>query len=201
MPSMKCWNCGKPVPDQARSCQFCEVKLDPEDLVHQLANLREQLAREDLPEAERDRLLTLQREQEELAGKLMGLLDDDAKAELSQYLDQAQTAEEFANMIFVGECPACGSPKTECCEEVAGIESPVVGRCQKCAMLFCTECARVFENDKVTEAGIKCPKCGSAHTTVAAAEQEEFPEYEPVGQCHDCQHEYCAFCGAALANE
>lgn len=198
---MKCWNCGRTVPDQARSCQFCENKLDPEDFVHQLVNLPEQLARKDLPDAERTRLLQLQREQEELEGRLMDMLDDQAKAELFHAFGQAQTAEEFTNMIFVGECPVCGSSKTECCEEVVGIESPVVGRCQKCAALFCTECGRVFEKDKVIEVGITCPKCGSLHTTLAAAEQEEFPDLNPGGECLDCQHKYCAFCGASFADQ
>jgi hypothetical protein len=74
---MRCWNCGKKIPDKAEVCGFCEaaVKDEPtEDEKAAIADVLSQMPPEDLDE-------------------------------LRAALDGSETAEDFADRIFVGDCP------------------------------------------------------------------------------------------------
>jgi hypothetical protein len=70
------------------------------------------------------------------------LIDPDLLDSLKDLAMASETAEDFANAIFAGECPACGCGNTETCEEVKGIGNILVGRCRECSTLFCTDLCR-----------------------------------------------------------
>jgi len=79
---MICWNCGKEVPKGARSCKYCESKV------------------EDLPDMSR----------EELGQMLTAAgVDENILKKISEHAGKAGSEEEFADAIFGGDCPKCGS--------------------------------------------------------------------------------------------
>lgn len=110
---MICWNCGKEVPKGAKSCKHCESKV------------------EDLPDMS----------PEELGQMLTAAgVDENMLKEIRELAGKAGSAEEFANAIFIGDCPKCGSHNVGNCEETRGIEDVTVGRCFDCGLLWCAEC-------------------------------------------------------------
>ncbi len=116
---MRCWNCGKEIPEAAQACQFCEAAVKPEPTEEEMEAVRgilEQMPPEDLEE-------------------------------LQALVGQSETAEEFADRILVGECPKCGSLETGNCENDPEIGELLVGRCFQCGQLWCTECSRLLELD------------------------------------------------------
>lgn len=171
---MKCRNCHKEIPDGAKSCLYCETKQDPQHLESEV--VEEMLETIDTVEP--------------------GLVD-----QLKAMAENFNTAENFANAIFSGDCPACGSQNTETCDEVRGIENPMVGRCIKCSTLFCTDCGQVFENDIITVSSPECPACGSSDTDYPSGESDDEDygwEMQEVVTCHTCEAAYCFACGKPL---
>jgi len=84
---MRCWNCGRNVPEKAKVCQFCEATIEPEPT----------------------------EEEKKLVGDLLERMPPGASEELQAAFEQSETAEDFANRILVGECPQCGSTETGDC--------------------------------------------------------------------------------------
>ena len=116
---MRCWNCGKKIPDTAKVCRFCEAAVQDEPT-----------------EAEKD-----------LVRDLLGTMPPEALDELRTAFGNSETAEEFVNSIFVGDCPKCGSEDTGDCDADPEIEELLVGRCYDCGQLWCTECRRLLEQN------------------------------------------------------
>jgi hypothetical protein len=114
---MHCMNCGKQIPDDAQHCEFCEAIVEPE-----------------LPE---EAMLAVQ--------DILEQMDPDVLDALRQHAGRSATADEFANRILVGVCPACGSEDTGDCEQDPDIDSILVGRCFGCGQLWCTECDRLLQ--------------------------------------------------------
>jgi len=114
---MRCWDCGKKIPDTAEVCVFCEAAVEDEPVIEDEAMVREIL--EQMP--------------------------PDALDELRSIMLDSDTAEEFFNRIFVGDCPKCGSEETGDCEKDPQIGELLVGRCYQCGQLWCTECGRLLE--------------------------------------------------------
>ena len=145
---MICWNCGKEVPKGAKSCKFCESKID------------------DLPAMSPDEL-----------GQLLAAsgMDEDTMEGMRRLVDEVGSAEEFANAIFVGDCPKCGSRNVGNCEETRGIENVTVGRCFDCGLFWCTECGYELKKDDTN-----CP-----HWTVceACGEEEACPFMADMTEC------------------
>jgi hypothetical protein len=116
---MRCWNCGKKIPDTAKVCRFCEAAVEDEPT-----------------EPEKD-----------LVRDLLGQMPPEALKELGAAFENSETAEDFADRIFVGDCPKCGSEDTGNCDADPEIEELLVGRCYQCGQLWCTECRRLLERD------------------------------------------------------
>jgi hypothetical protein len=116
---MKCWNCGKKIPDDAIVCRFCEAKVNDEP-----------------SQSEKD-----------IALNILGQIPPEALEELRAACEGSETAEDFADRIFVGDCPACGSEDTGNCESDPEIEGLLVGRCYECGQLWCTECGQLLTRD------------------------------------------------------
>ena len=114
---MRCWNCGKKIPDTAKVCRFCEAAVEDEPM-----------------ESEKD-----------LVRDLLGTMPPEALDELRTAFGKSETAEEFVNSIFVGGCPKCGSEDTGDCDADPEIEELLVGRCYDCGQLWCTECRRLLD--------------------------------------------------------
>jgi hypothetical protein len=119
---MECFNCGKTIPDGAKRCQYCESDL----------NTQIEMTPE-VVEAASDAL------EQVMPGGM------DHLREMAQKYD---TAEEFANAIFVGACPSCESADVGTFEEVKGVEDPTVARCFACDHIWCTECIGPLDDPK-----------------------------------------------------
>jgi len=181
---------------------FCEARQADNPAADIMA-IQQQLEKPDLSTAERAKLESELPGFEKMLLATLDSLDEPARQELQDLVNNSKTAEDVVAAIFIGDCPSCGSAETQDCENVAGIEDPTVGRCRKCGVVFCSECGVVFVNDKPTAASQKCPHCGSTDTSYDAS--QELPEDEEdladsfVLQCYSCDKEYCAFCGSPLA--
>jgi len=138
---MQCWNCCKEIPEGAKSCGYCESKQN-----------QSPVANADPAEAAK------------MLGVLKAQIGEEGFAELEKVFGDAESFDEVSAAIFSGECPKCGSAKTETCDEVAGIENILVGRCKECCTLYCTDCGRIFQNDVITESTPLCPACGGSNT-------------------------------------
>lgn len=114
---MQCWNCQKDVPESAKRCQFCEADLT------------------DAPTEE---------EMDFMANLLDKMNPADVEAMMAE-MAECETAEEFADRIFIGPCPKCESEKTGNCEKDPEIENVVVGRCMQCGYLWCSLCGKPLE--------------------------------------------------------
>ena len=174
---MQCWNCHKEIPEGAKSCRYCESKQN-----------RSPAANAEPAEAA------------EMLGMLKAQIGEEGFAELEKVFSGAESFDEVSAAIFSGECPKCRSAKTETCDEVAGIENILVGRCKECCTLYCTDCGRIFRNDVITESGPQCPACGSGNTDFPADDDEDVALLEEV-ECHDCGVIYCFACGGVLPDE
>lgn len=117
---MRCWNCGKKIPRKAKICQFCEVAVDAAPT----------------------------EEEKEAVRELLQQMPPEAIDEIAEAFEDSETAEEFVNRIFVGECPRCGSEETGDCENDPEIGELLVGRCYQCGQLWCTECLRLLDRAK-----------------------------------------------------
>jgi hypothetical protein len=84
-------------------------------------------------------------EEMDAARALLQQLPPDAAAELHEAFLASETADEFVDRIFVGDCPICNSSNTSDCENDPEIAELLVGRCYDCGQLFCTECSRLLE--------------------------------------------------------
>jgi hypothetical protein len=113
---MRCWNCGKKIPDDAKACGFCEAAMQDEP----------------------------SEEEKELVRGLLEEMPPEALEELTAAMQDSATAEEFADSIFVGDCPKCGSEDTGNCESDPEIGELVVGRCYQCGQLWCTLCGKLL---------------------------------------------------------
>ena len=116
---MRCWNCGKEIPEAAQACQFCEAAVEPEPTEKEKNAVRELL--EGMP--------------------------PEAVDELRAMMEGSETAEEFADRIFIGDCPKCGSSETGNCENDPEIDCILVGRCYQCGQLWCSDCGRLLQQD------------------------------------------------------
>lgn len=114
---MQCWNCGKQVSDSAKRCKHCEA---------------------DLSQAPSEA------EMEFMASLLENMNPEDLAA-IMEEMAGCETAEEFADRIFVGSCPKCESEKTANCENDPEIDNLIVGRCMECGHLWCTICGKPLE--------------------------------------------------------
>jgi hypothetical protein len=116
---MRCWNCGKKIPDTAKVCRFCEAAVEDEPT----------------------------EEEKDVVQDLLKQMPPEAMDELRAAFEGSETAEEFADRIFVGDCPKCGSEETGNCEADPEIEELLVGRCYQCGQLWCTDCGQLLERD------------------------------------------------------
>jgi hypothetical protein len=116
---MRCWNCGKKIPDKAKVCGFCEAAVPAEPTKEEKAAVED----------------------------ILGQMPPEALDELRAAFAGSDTAEEFADRIFVGDCPECGSATTGNCEADPAIGELLVGCCYQCGQLWCTECGRLLERN------------------------------------------------------
>lgn len=116
---MRCWNCGKKIPDKAKACEFCKAAVEDEPT----------------------------EEEEALVRDLLEQMPPEALKQLRSATEGSHTAEDFANRIFVGDCPKCGSSETGNCAADPETEELLVGRCCRCGQLWCTERGRLLERD------------------------------------------------------
>lgn len=146
---MKCFNCNKAVPDDATCCLHCE------------ADLREMA---DLPDAD----------MEAAAGAIEQVMPG-GMDQLREMAESFDTAEDFANAIFVGGCPVCESTDVGTFAEVVEIQDPTVARCFACGHLWCTECRQPLSApDAMCGHWAVCDKCG---------EEEDCAYLFDVGEC------------------
>ena len=116
---MQCANCGKEIPDDAVMCKFCEARVEPEP----------------------------SEEEAQAALEVLGKLDPAMRQEFLELMRTSKSADEFANRIFVGDCPKCGSARTDNCENDPEIGELLVGRCSDCGYLWCTMCDRPYKGE------------------------------------------------------
>ena len=111
---MRCWNCGKKLPENAKDCGFCEMPVDLEPT----------------------------QEEQNIVRGLLKHFSPEMIDELRAAAAESGTAEDFADRLLVGDCPKCGSAKTVNCEADPEIGELLMGRCYGCGHLWCTECGR-----------------------------------------------------------
>lgn len=118
---MRCWNCGRKLPEMAKVCGFCEATVGGEPTEQEEAVVRD----------------------------LLKQMPPEAFAALRAAFESSDTAEDFANRIMEGDCPKCGSQETGDfgTDPEIGEEGILVGRCYRCGQLWCTECGRLLERD------------------------------------------------------
>ena len=130
---MKCFNCGKSIPDDAKACKFCEAPA------------------EDPPTAE----------EMELAAGILEAMDPELQSIIRAAAENSSTAEEFMTRMMVGDCPTCDSDDVGDCGEDPTIEHPCIGRCYQCGQIWCLDCGELLATDVVKcphEA--VCDECG-----------------------------------------
>jgi hypothetical protein len=170
---MNCQNCDKEIPDGAASCLYCEAKQTPLDPAMMKAAI-----------------------------ELLQSMSPEVREILRKSIEATDTADELVSLIFCPACPTCSSGKVETCDEIIGIENPMVGRCMECCALFCTECEQLFADEKTAAAARpsdKCPTCESADTSF-----DEDIDAKEVGdwfECYQCNTPYCTACGKAIPDE
>lgn len=114
---MNCRNCLKKIPDDAKACPFCEAAVEGEPSPEEIEAVQE----------------------------LLGRMPADVLGELGALIADSDSAEEFVNRIFVGDCPKCNSSDTGDCENDPEIENLLVGRCYQCGHMWCTECEKPLD--------------------------------------------------------
>lgn len=98
------------------------------------------------------------------------LSDMDREGLLEPAIDGDVPEDEFLKLVFVGDCPKCGSDDTVCCDEMEGIDDPTVASCNQCGHLWCLECGLEVARGEI---------CG--HWDVCDSCDEEKDEYEECG--------------------
>lgn len=145
---MICLNCGKEVPDKARSCKHCESKID-HDFPLKVEDLQKIL--------------------------LESGLTPEMLEEMGHEARKHNSAQEYANAIFVGTCPKCGSENVSDCDEMDGVEDVTVGRCFDCGLFWCTECGyQLKKGEKHCPHWTACDGC---------KEEEDCPHIVDTTQC------------------
>ncbi|NQU25539.1 MAG: hypothetical protein HQ567_30000 [Candidatus Nealsonbacteria bacterium] len=139
---MKCWNCLKEIPDDAKACQYCETLTDQAPT----------------------------EEEATFVDDLLASMDDQTREELVAAMEGAGTAEEFVNRIMIGDCPNCGSSDVGDCDNDPAIENILLGRCYACGQLWCTDCEELLEPDAtVCGHDAICDKCEEVDSCVSQA--------------------------------
>jgi hypothetical protein len=118
---MRCWSCGKTIPDDAKMCPNCEVPVEEEPTADEL----------------------------EAVEGLLSQMPADVRSQIQDALERSSTAEEFANRLMVGDCPGCGSSDTGDCENDLDVNDICVGRCFQCGQLWCLDCGETFAKGQV----------------------------------------------------
>lgn len=118
---MKCFNCGKDIPNDAQACKFCEAPVEEPPTAEEVA----------------------------LAKDILEAMDPELKSILLAAAENCGTADEFATRMMVGECPTCGSEDVGDCGEDPAIEHPCLGRCYKCGQLWCLDCGELLDQGAV----------------------------------------------------
>lgn len=163
---------------------------EEERLVRDMLDKLPDELREPMEEAARSDGLTL----EEYVLRLLrgmegqGLLEAAASADV--------TEEEFLRLIFVGDCPRCGSENTDSCDEAEGINDPTVALCGECGCVWCLECGSAVVSGET---------CG--HWDICEACDEEKDELEECGIMPDecpkllewCAENYALACQSTCA--
>lgn len=119
---MRCWNCRTKIPDDARMCWHCEVRIAEGPSEEEIQAVREILAE----------------------------MPSDVLEQLQATARDCKDADEFFQRIFVGSCPRCGSPETSDCDADPEINDPLVGRCCRCGQLWCLDCGELFRKGDTT---------------------------------------------------
>ena len=114
---MRCWNCNRPVAENAKVCAFCEADVTDTPTPEEMA----------------------------AALELLQGMPPEVLEEMRETFRASDTAEDFANRIMVGPCPRCQSDQTGHCEDDPEINDLLVGRCYECGQLWCTECEKLLE--------------------------------------------------------
>ncbi len=120
---MKCWNCLKQLPKAAKACPFCEAAVEAEPSTEEIEAVQE----------------------------VLDLMPPEVLGELGALMANSNSAEDFINQIFVGDCPKCNRSETGDCEKDPEIDNLLVGRCFECGHMWCTECEKALNP--------KAPKC------------------------------------------
>ncbi len=118
---MRCWNCHREVPEDAKACQFCEADM------------------EEAPP----------REEMEVIGEMLDQMPPEVVEEIAEAFQGSPTAEDFVNRIMVGDCPRCGSSNTGDCDKDPDIADIGVGRCYECGQMWCLDCGRLFRRSQM----------------------------------------------------
>jgi len=129
---MRCWNCDKEIPDDAKACQYCEALTE----------------------------LAPSEEEMESVEEVLSMLDDESREAIEAALDGCESAEEFANRIMVGECPTCGSAEVGDCGDDPTIDNICLGRCFNCGQMWCLDCGELLEKEQTACAHEEiCDRC------------------------------------------
>jgi hypothetical protein len=121
--TMRCWNCNKVLAANAKVCVECEAPVLPEPT----------------------------EEEKAAAQMVLDQLPPEQLAQFLQTMEESESADDFVNQIFVGDCPKCNSSNTGDCEKDPEIDNLLVGRCFDCGQYFCTECSKLLD--------AKAPEC------------------------------------------
>jgi uncharacterized protein (DUF1778 family) len=101
---------------------------------------------------------------------LVLIRDMDQQGLLEAVTESDVTESEFLRLVFVGDCPACGSEKTVSGDELEDVDDPTVGICQDCGFSWCLECGATVARGEI---------CG--HWGVCETCDEEKDEFEDCG--------------------
>lgn len=101
---------------------------------------------------------------------LMLIHDMDQQGLLEAVTDDDVSESEFLRLVFVGDCPACGSEKTLSGDELEEIDDCTIGICESCGFTWCLECGATMVRGEV---------CG--HWDVCEVCDEEKDEFEDCG--------------------
>jgi hypothetical protein len=114
---MRCWNCNKKIPDDAKLCKHCEAPVSEAPTEEEMKAVHEILAG----------------------------MDEETQQALIEAVQRSSSVDDFVNSIMVGDCPSCGSSDVDDCGDDPEIDDITVGRCLQCGQMWCTECELVFK--------------------------------------------------------
>ena len=78
--------------------------------------------------------------------RMSSMFGEDGMAELEQLAEECGDADEFANLLLVGECPQCSGQSTTDCEEDPELQDPTIGHCNDCDFRWCLDCGDPFSS-------------------------------------------------------